>query len=344
MRVLLVKLSSLGDVVHSFPALTDAARAVPGIAIDWLVDESFAPLARLHPAVETVIPLPIRRMKKKPFAALADFRAARRLLAARRYDVIIDAQGLMKSAFAARLAKGGRRHGFSRATAREGMAALTYHVGHDIPEVEHMAVRIRRLFAAALGYPMPVTAPDAGLDRAAIAGDPFSRPYVVLIHGTTWPTKTWTVEGWRVVAARAGELGLETVLFAHGPREEARVASIASGIDSVRVLPPGRLDALVPALAGASGVVTVDTGLGHLAAALDLPTIGLYGPTNPGLTGLVGARTHEFVGRLPCVPCERSRCALKPDFGEGPPCLADHAPADVFAELRKLIPSTAGST
>lgn len=338
MRVLLVKLSSLGDVVHSFPALTDAAAAVPGLTLDWLVDEDFAALAGLHPAVGRVIALPLRRMKKRPRATLADFRAAIVALRAARYDVVIDAQGLMKSALAGLLAKAGRRHGFSRGTAREGLAALSYHVGHDIPEIEHMAVRIRRLFAASLGYPMPATAPSAGLDRRRSAGTPPARPYVLLIHGTSWPTKTWTVDGWRALARHAEAAERDALLFAHGPREQARAAAIAEGIVAVRSLPPGRLESLIPLVAGAEGVVTVDTGLGHLAAAFDLPTVGLYGPTNPGLTGLVGARTREFVARLPCAPCEKTSCAIAPDFGEGPPCLADHRADAVWRALQELIP------
>ncbi len=144
----------------------------------------------------------------------------------------------MKSALAARLARGARRHGFSRATAREGMAALTYHVGHDIPEVEHMAVRIRRLFAASLGYPMPATPPDAGLDRVAIAGDAPQRPYVVLIHGTTWPTKTWTVEGWRAVAERAGELGWRPCSSRMDHARRRGSLPSRRDIGSVRLLPP----------------------------------------------------------------------------------------------------------
>ncbi|SHG49562.1 heptosyltransferase-1 [Kaistia soli DSM 19436] len=342
MRVLLVKLSSLGDVVHSFPALTDAASAMPGLEIDWVVDEAFAPLARLHPAVNRVIQLPIRRMKKTPRAAFGDLRLAMHQLRATRYDLIIDAQGLWKSAIVGRLARGGRRHGFSRDTAREGTAALTYDVGHALPEVEHMATRIRRLFAAVLGYPMPQTPVDPGLDRGGVAARSASRPYIVLIHGTTWPTKTWTVEGWRSLAIQAGEAGLDVLLFAHGDKERARVDAIADGIPAARRLPPGRLEAVIPVIAGAEGVVTVDTGLGHLAAAFDLPTVGLYGPTNPGLTGLVGARAHEFIGRLPCVPCEKSSCAIRPDFGEGPPCLADHAPEAVWRALQKLNPNLVG--
>ncbi|MCX5514932.1 lipopolysaccharide heptosyltransferase I [Kaistia algarum] len=336
MRVLLVKLSSLGDVVHSYPAVTDAAAAVPGIEIDWLVDEAFAPLARLHPSVRRVIALPIRRMKKQPRATFSDLRQRLAELRAERYDVLIDAQGLLKSAFAGRLARATTRHGFGRGSAREGMATLFYDRRHDIPETEHMAVRIRRLFAASLGYAIPASPPDAGLRYdGGLPGD--GRPYVVLIHGTSWKTKTWTREGWRDLAARLDAQGLDAVLFAHGAVENERVAAIAAGLGNVHILPPASIESLVPVLAGAAGVVTVDTGLGHLAAALALPTIGLYGPTNPGLTGLVGPNIAEIVSNRTCAPCEKANCAIRPDFGEGPPCLADQTAEAVVARLLRQI-------
>ena len=152
MKVLVVKLSSLGDVVHTFPALCDARAGVPGLQLDWAVEETFAPVARLHPAVRTVIEVPLRRLLRKPASALRSGEAGRlrSALAAERYDIIIDAQGLMKSAAVAAVAHG-RRHGFDRASAREPIAAISYHRRHHVPEVEHMAVRIRKLFAAALG-------------------------------------------------------------------------------------------------------------------------------------------------------------------------------------------------
>lgn len=338
MRVLLVKLSSLGDVVHSYPAITDAAAAVPGLTIDWLVDEAFAPLARLHPAVRRVIALPIRRLKKKPGETWPILKARLAELRSERYDIVVDAQGLVKSAVAGQLARAGVRHGFARGSAREGMATLLYGARHSIPETEHMATRIRRLFAAALGYPMPATPPDAGL-RAESAARPegAGRPYVVLVHGTSWKTKTWTRAAWRELADALDVGGFDAVLFAHGAEETARVAEIADGKANARVLPPLSVEALVPILAAAAAVVTVDTGLGHLAAAYGLPTLGLYGPTNPGLTGLVGANVAELVAHRPCAPCEKARCAIRPDFGEGPPCMADHRVAAVRDRLAAML-------
>ncbi|MCX5493650.1 lipopolysaccharide heptosyltransferase I [Kaistia dalseonensis] len=345
MRVLLVKLSSLGDVVHSFPALTDVMRAIPDLTIDWVVDEAFAPLARLHPAVRKVIALPIRRLKKAPRATFAEARARIADLRSEHYDILIDAQGLVKSALVDRLARASSRHGFGRGSAREGLATLAYTVGHDIPETEHMATRIRRLFAAALGYPMPEGPAAPGLDPKAIIGNAGAtqRQRVVLIHGTSWKTKTWTVDGWRTIATRAGETGRDVVLFAHGKVETGRAEAIARGLDHVHLEPPAGLDAIIPRIAAASAVVTVDTGLGHLAAAFGIPTVGLYGPTNPGLTGLVGPHVVELVAGLPCAPCEQTQCRIKPDFGEGPPCLAGHAAGRVWNELVNLIEESGGT-
>ncbi len=157
-------------MVHTFPAVTDAARRVPGLVLDWAVEDAFVPLVKLHPAVRRAIPVPLRRLKKKPLAAFrsGEAQAVGAALKAERYDVVIDAQGLMKSA-AVGLFTHGRRHGFDRASAREGLASLTYAKGHHLPEREHMALRIRKLFAGALGYSLDGLEPDAGLATAAAA-------------------------------------------------------------------------------------------------------------------------------------------------------------------------------
>lgn len=332
MKLLLVKLSSLGDVVHTFPALTDAAARVPGLTVDWAVEEAFAPVARLHPAVRRTITVPLRRMLRRPLAALSGGEAGRvrAALAAEPYDLVIDAQGLMKSAAVAALARG-PRHGFDRGSAREGLASLLYGARHHVPEVEHMAVRLRKLFAAALGYGLDGLPADTGLRPA-----PGGAPYLVFLHGTTWPTKTWTLDGWRALAARAGAAGMQVRLFAHGAEERARAEAIAAGQGNVRLLPPQGLEGLAPEIAGAAGVVTVDTGLGHLAAAYGVATVGLYGPTNPVLTGLFGARVTELKARRNCAPCEKASCRIAPDVREGPPCLADISAAEVWQALEKL--------
>ncbi|WP_024279487.1 lipopolysaccharide heptosyltransferase I [Xanthobacter sp. 126] len=332
MKLLLVKLSSLGDVVHTFPALTDAAARVPGLTVDWAVEEAFAPVARLHPAVRRTITVPLRRLSRRPLGALSGGEAmrVRAALVGESYDLVIDGQGLMKSAAVAALARG-PRHGFDRASAREGLASLLYGTRHHVPEVEHMAVRLRKLFAAALGYRLEDLPADTGLRPA-----PGGVPYLVFLHGTTWPTKTWTLDGWRALAALARAAGVEVRLFAHGAEERTRAEAIAAGQGNVRLLPPQGLEGLAPEIAGAAGVVTVDTGLGHLAAAYGVPTVGLYGPTNPVLTGLFGPCVTELKARRDCAPCEKARCRIAPETIEGPPCLSDISAAEVWQALARL--------
>lgn len=334
MKVLIVKLSSLGDVVHTFPAVTDATRRIPGLTIDWAVEEAFAPLVRLHPAVRRVIPIPMRRLRKSPIAGWRspEGQAVRAALAQERYDLVIDAQGLLKSAAIACFASG-PRHGFGRGSAREGLATFLYRRGHHIPETEHMALRIRKLFAAALGYGLEGLPIDAGLN---IAPAPADAPYLLLLHGTTWPTKTWTPTRWRELSKIAHDSGLETRLFAMGAEERARAEAIQRDMPWVRIEPPGAIDQLAPVIAGAEGVVGVDSGLGHLAAAIGVPTVGLYGPTNPRLTGLYGPKVLELRSFRPCAPCEKSRCKVAPHSVEGPPCMVDHAAHAAWRSLNVL--------
>ena len=334
MKILVVKLSSLGDVVHTFPALTDACRRIPGLVADWAVEEAFVPLVKLHPAVRRAIPVPLRRLRKAPVAAWrnGDWSRLGDALSAEPYDAVIDAQGLVKSALVARRARG-TRSGFDRSSAREGLASLFYDRTFSIPEVEHMALRIRRLFAGALSYDLNGLPIDAGL---SVAPAPGVRPYLMLLHGTTWPTKTWTVAHWRALATLADKAGFDCRLFAQGEVESRRAAAIAEGLPGIEIVPPGPLDQLVPVLAGAAGVVSVDSGLGHMAAALGLPTVGLYGPTDTRLTGLYGPKVLELRSFRPCAPCEKARCRIAPETVEGPPCLADHKAQDAWRALNVL--------
>lgn len=334
MKLLIVKLSSLGDVVHTFPALTDAVRRVPGLVVDWAVEEAFVPLVRMHSAVRHVIPIPMRRLRKSPIAGWrsAEGQAVRAALAREPYDVVIDAQGLLKSAAIACFAKG-PRHGFARGSAREALAPFFYKRGHHLPETEHMAVRIRKLFAAALGYAWQDLPIDAGL---AIEPAQAAAPYLLMLHGTTWPTKTWTPVRWRELAQIAHQAGLETRVFAMGEAERTRAEAIARDMPWVHLVPPGPIDRLAPVIAGAEGVVGVDSGLGHLAAAIGVPTVGLYGPTNPRLTGLYGPKVLELRSFRPCAPCEKSRCKIAPHTIEGPPCMVDHAAHAAWRSLNVL--------
>ncbi len=343
MRVLLVKLSSLGDVVHSYPALSDVARARPDVTVDWLVEEAFSDLAALHPAVADVIPARLRAMKGQgPLAMIAHLRDLRRRLSGR-YDLVIDAQGLIKSAVMARLACRAVA-GLSRAHAREPVAALAYRTTFDLPVLQNAAMRTRKLFAGALGYALDGLPLDHGLDvdglarqgRETLRDAGVSIPPVALLHGSAWPSKTWQPSRWRDVAQRLTDRGIPVVLTAGDAAERAVAEDICAGIADARVLPALSLSDLAGALAACAAVAGTDSGLTHLAEALGRPGVMLLGPTDPRRTGPLGDAMTALVSDHPAAPCYNRTCTHAAT-GEG--CMDAIAADAVSAALDAALSS-----
>ncbi|MBK5074195.1 lipopolysaccharide heptosyltransferase RfaC [Budviciaceae bacterium CWB-B4] len=291
MRILIVKTSSMGDVLHTLPALTDAQNAIPNIQFDWVVEEGFAQIPGWHSTVDQVIPVAIRRWRKSWFSA--DTRQERAAfitqLQQRHYDAIIDAQGLIKSAFLITRKARGTKHGQDRHSAREPLASWFYDVKHSIPKNQHAVERTRQLFAQSLGYPMPDRKGDYGIARRFLATPPAdANSYLVFLHATTRDDKHWPEQHWRELIALTADSGFKIKLPWGAPHEHERAKRLAKGFQHVEVLPKLSLEEIANVLAGARVVVSVDTGLSHLTAALDRPNITLYGPTDPGLIGGYG--------------------------------------------------------
>jgi heptosyltransferase-1 len=294
-RILIVKTSSLGDVVHNLPVASDIRRHFPEAGIDWVVEEPYAPLVRLHPAVRRVIPVALRRWRQRLLGRVTwrEIGEFRRLSQAERYDAIIDTQGLLKSALIARAAKG-THHGFDAGTAREPLAARFYDVTHHVARSQHAVLRNRALAAAALGYRV-----EDPTDYGIAVPGPDTRqaqPYAVLLHGSSrrdklWPEAAWTQLG-RALAAR----GLACVLPWGSDEERKRSDRIAQDLDHAEVPPLEPLDRLAVMLGKAVAVVGVDTGLTHLAAALGRPVAAIYCGSDPSLTGVYGAPRAKNLG------------------------------------------------
>ena len=288
MRVLVVKMSSLGDVIHTLPALTDAAAAIPGLCFDWVVEEAFAEIPGWHPAVDRVIPVALRRWRRRPIRSLRgpEWRCFRSALGERRYDAVIDAQGLLKSAFITRQVSA-PRHGFDRKSAREGLASAVYQHRVYVPRDMHAVERTRQLFAQSLQYRQPLGPGNYGVRESLDSGET-QADGLLFFHGTARDEKLWPRECWADLAALAAQQGYPVWLPWGDETERERARWIAGRGGHALVLPRLSLRALAQRLLQASGAVAVDTGLGHLAAALDVPTVSLYGPTSTRLVGAYG--------------------------------------------------------
>ena len=300
LRILLVKTSSLGDVVHNFPAVSDIHRHFPDAVIDWVVEEAYVPLVRLHPAVRRIIPVAVRRWRKHLLAAdtWKDVAGFRRLSQAEEYDLIVDTQGLLKSALIARAAHG-RRHGFDAGSAREPIAARFYDSTHHVPKNLHAVSRNRQLVASALGYRLDGET-DYGLGHAGER--PPGRGYCVLLHGTSRADKLWPEDAWIELALTLEARGVECVLPWGNDSERARSERIAAHLESPQVPKRLALDAMAALLSTSVAVVGVDTGLTHLAAALDVPVVAIFAATAPALTGVFGASRSRNLGHAGSVP------------------------------------------
>jgi heptosyltransferase-1 len=293
--VLFIKTSSLGDVIHHMPALTEAKRRRPDIRLSWVVEEAFAPLLRLHPSINEVIPVAARQWRQvlhQP-ATWQAFRRFRRDLRRCRYDAIVDTQGLVKSALIARLAAG-RRHGYDLESIREPAASWLYDVRHRVAWEQHAIVRNRALTGLALGYE-PSGPPDYGLDRQRLVGNA-ATPYAVLLHATARLAKQWPQQHWRTLAVALGSQ-IEVVLPFGTDAERERSEAIAQDVARPRVPARMPIDAMARLIAGASFVVGVDTGLMHLAAALGVPLVAIFVDSDSGLTGPIGTGPIVVLGQ-----------------------------------------------
>jgi lipopolysaccharide heptosyltransferase I len=293
--ILFIKTSSLGDVIHHMPALTEARRQRPDARFFWAVEEAFAPLVRLHPALSGIIPVASRRWRGAPLAPSTwrEIASFRRALRARSYDDIIDTQGLVRSALIARLARG-RRHGYDANSVRERAASWFYDVQHGVARDRHAIARNRLLTALALGY-APDGAIDFGLSRKGIA-DTTGEPYGILFHATARPEKEWPEASWIALGRALGARGAALVLPWGTEDERARSGRIAVALPNAHAPDRQPLDRMARLVAGASFVIGVDTGLLHLAAALGVPLVAIFIGSEPGLTGPMGQGPIAVVG------------------------------------------------
>jgi heptosyltransferase-1 len=296
MHILIVKMSSLGDVIQTIPVVHDLRQQFPEARIDWVVEESFAPLVRRVSGLHRVLPIAQRRWRKSRWSAQtrAERAAFDGQLKAKCYDAVIDFQGLIKSALEARAARLSR-DGFnatygnaSDACGYEWPVRWLLQRNLPMPQRIHAVSRYRLLAGLALGY-QPDGAPHYPL---AAAPQPHQSS-VVLAHGTTRADNEWPQAHWLALARHLNASGLRVALPHANALELERVTRLAAALDGqADIWPRMELPQVLDQMAQSAGVIGVDSGLSHLAVALDLPHVQIFSQPRAWRAGPVG-RSHQ---------------------------------------------------
>jgi heptosyltransferase-1 len=331
-RVLLIKLTSLGDLIHALPALSDAKCARPELEFDWVIDENFREIAGWHPAVKGIVTSNHRQWREALAhpSTLASISRLISRLGAVEYDLVIDAQGNFKTALLTMLAKGPRA-GFDRHSVREWIAHFAYQKRFAVSKSAHAIERLRRLFAGALEYPVPSSPPDFQIQRERFVKPKVDLPkeYLVFVHSASWKTKLWPEAHWEELLKKSVQAGFKVLLPWGNSQEEARAKRLAVQSE-IQVLPKLTLSEMGYVLDRATACVCMDTGLSHLVAALNVPSITLYGSTDSGLIGASGSSQVHLKSDRFCSPCQKKTCRYSKTEN---PCLQQISPDRVYKEL-----------
>lgn len=337
MRVLLVKTSSLGDLIHSFPAITDAQKHINDLQVDWVVESAFTDVPLWHPAVKRVIPIGLRQWRKGFKKALKQGEIGQFFSDLRKdsYDLIIDAQSLVfKSAIPGFFARG-PMVGYDWQSARDNWSSLFYGKKVAVSREQHAIERIRQLFASAFGYTYDEKALDYGLSLKTLEENKsLEKPYLVFLHATTWVSKHWPEIYWQKLLGHANRAGYNVYFPWVNSEEKKRVERIVSTSRAGYCLAKLSLTQLAHVIQKSAGVAGVDSGLTHIAASLNKPGVALYGPTEVGLTGAIGQYLENLNSEFTCAPCLQRECNYVGEEIISPACFTRLPPDMVWQKLQ----------
>ncbi|WP_434779578.1 lipopolysaccharide heptosyltransferase I [Neisseria sp. Ec49-e6-T10] len=299
-KVLLVRLSSMGDLIHTFPAIQDLSVARPDISLSWLCEEAFTDIAKLHPFVQSVYPMAWRRWRKTLWQKQTRqaISSLQQQLQTSKFDFVVDSQSLIKSALFANMAKA-PVYGLDKHSARESLASMFYQKKLAVAKGQLAIERNRQLFAQIFNYPIEPKIVFGAKVSTTMDDLPWrvSSDYAVLLHATSKPSKLWSEENWQQLAqALWQQKGLVSYLPWGNEEEKLRAQRLSKEHSFIHVCPKLTLKEAAILLQGSCVVVGVDTGLLHLANALNKPLCGIYTDTNPELTGVVPSECAVNLG------------------------------------------------
>lgn len=333
MRVLFVKLTSMGDVIHALPALSDAVAYIPNLTFDWVVDKNFAEIPTWHPAVKNIITTSHRIWKKKPWEMLirGEFTQFIKNLRTNHYDLVIDGQASTKSSLVTLLSRG-VRCGFDQKSSREWTAHYSYKKKYYVDTNLHAVERIRSLFAQIFYYNHPDTSPSFGIDNFNFTRPEIKLPqsYLCFVHNASWKSKLWPENYWHQLINHAEKTNLSVVLPWGNAEEQKRAQRLALNHANAVVLPHLTLANMAYILKNSQGAICSDTGIAHLATALHIPTITLYGATDPKLIGTQGKFQQQLMATFNCTKCYKIRCRYQRKSHAEAQCMAAITPDEVW--------------
>ena len=344
MRVLIIKLTSMGDLMHALPALTDAVKAIPNIEFDWVVDKTFSEVPLWHPAVKNVITTAHRQWKKNIIQSwreglLSQFNQK---LNKYDYDLVIDLQNNMKSATVSWFYKGDV-HGFDKGYCRERFAYKAYEHRYAIPENQHAINRIRQILSQALAYPLVDTPPDYGtnFEQYDLPELNFVLPekYLIFVHNASWLSKIWPLTSWQGLINKVVEHGYSVLLPCGNDEEQQRAQQIAAVNEKAHALPRLTLNEIAALTYRADAAMCSDTGLAHLAAVAGTPAQTIYGATDTDLIGTVGRHQHHIVSEMNCAPCYKRTCPRPEAINGEPVCMDEISIETAWHRLRAILPA-----
>lgn len=315
-KILIVRTSSLGDLVHMLPAITDIHAAYPDAQIDWVAEESFAQIPTWHPAVNAVIPVAHRRWRKQWWSAQSkkERAAFKERLTQTHYDIVLDMQALLKTVWITRLARG-VKHGLDWKSAREPVCSMFYDVKHRV-EFWQPAITRQRLLAALTFHYDITEAPNYGLQ--GITNAVVQEPIAMIMPSASRDDKLWPESSWHQVFDFLQEKNLGLRLLAGNENEAQRAQALIAGRENAVVLPRMGLTEVAHELAKAQIMIGLDSGLTHLSAALERPTIGIYKASTPVRTPLVSTAYTASLGDRGQEPsAEVVLSAIQQAFSQG---------------------------
>jgi len=342
MKVLIIKLTSMGDLMHALPALSDAAKKIPEIRFDWVVDEAFAEVPKWHPLVDKVITTSHRRWRKSAWQTLTggELRRFYQDLNADDYDVVVDMQNNLKSALVSKLRRG-PIYGLDKDSCRERPAHLAYQFPISVDPQQHAVDRMRQILAQALNYPLPTTPANyaAKFKNYPLPTLDFALPerYLFFVHNASWLTKLWPVQYWQQLVLLARAEGYAVLLPSGNDEEHQRAKQIAAVDEQAFALPRLPLNDIAALMHRAKGAICSDTGLAHLAAVASTPAITLYGATDTALIGTYGKHQQHLISDMSCAPCYKRRCPLPEAVNGEPVCMRNFEPETVWHGLQTLL-------